>query len=253
MSVRAQEILAGARAGFAPGNMTTHRMVDNVFHIPVDRIDPDPDNARKMFDADELQALADNIRRNGQIQNAVAWLRGDGRYQLVAGERRLRACKLAGIPTLTVLVLPRTLAEETRREMAFAENMARSDLKPTEVARHWRSLMERWGISGNELAARIGVAQSTVSKRLALLKLDNTTQQAVDAGEVKRTHVVEATRNKRGSAPKRRGGRGGRGVLELTAGTVRVRRGHTLAQLAAELAARAAAEAATPPDTQAAA
>lgn len=130
MSVRAQEILAGARAGFAPGNMTTHRMVDNVFHIPVDRIDPDPDNARKMFDADELQALADNIRRNGQIQNAVAWLRGDGRYQLVAGERRLRACKLAGIPTLTVLVLPRTLAEETRREMAFAENMARSTSSP---------------------------------------------------------------------------------------------------------------------------
>lgn len=233
MSTLAHEILAGARAGFGAGITRTNATADNVFRIPVGQIDPDPENARQHFDAEELQALADNMARHGQLQNAVAWLRGDGRYQLVAGERRLRAAKLANMPTLNVLVLPRGLAEETRQEMAFAENMARSELKPTEVARHWQTLMERWGISGRELAARIGVAPSTVSKRLALLKTDTDTQRAVDAGAVKATHAVEGTRRSR-RAPKRRTQRG---VFELAAGTLKLRRGHTLAEAVAELAA----------------
>jgi len=129
-------------------------------------------------------------------------------------------------------VLPRGMAEETRQEMAFAENMARSELKPTEVARHWKTLMERWGITGMELAARIGVSQSTVSKRLALLKTDADTQRAVDAGAVKQSHVVEGTRRSR-RAPKRRAARG---VFEVAAGTLKLRRGYTLAQAVAELA-----------------
>jgi ParB family chromosome partitioning protein len=238
MSTLANEILAGARNGFGAGITRAGTVAENVFRIPVGQIEPDPENARQHFDADELQALADNMKRHGQLQNAVAWLRGDGRYQLVAGERRLRAAKLANIATLNVLVLPRGIAEETRQEMAFAENMARSELKPTEVARHWKSLMERWGISGRELAFRIGVAQSTVSKRLALLKTDADTQRAVDAGNVKATHVVEGMRRSR-RAPKRRAARG---VFELTASTLKLRRGYTLAQAVAELSAMAAAQ-----------
>jgi ParB family chromosome partitioning protein len=232
MSTLAHDILAGARSGFGAGITRAGTVAENVFRIPVGQIEPDPENARQHFDAEELQALADNMKRHGQLQNAVAWLRGDGRYQLVAGERRLRAAKLAGIPTLNVLVLPRGMAEETRQEMAFAENMARSELKPTEVARHWKTLMERWGISGRELAIRIGVAPSTVSKRMALLKTDADTQRAVDAGAVKQTHVVESSRRSRRATK----GRAPRGVFELTAGTLKLRRGYTLAQAVAELA-----------------
>ena len=233
MSTLANEILAGARNGFGAGITRAGTLADNVFRVPVGQIEPDPENARQHFDAEELQSLADNMNRHGQLKNAVAWVRGDGRYQLVAGERRLRAAKLAGIPTLNVLVLPRGMAEETRQEMAFAENMARSELKPTEVARHWKTLMERWGITGSELAARIGVSQSTVSKRLALLKMDTDTQRAVDAGAVKATHALEGTRRSRRGAKRR----APRGVFELAAGTLKLRRGHTLADAVAELAA----------------
>jgi len=233
MSSRMEEILAGAKSGFVadtrsrPGNGSPE-----VVRIPVGSIDPDPDNARKHFDQDELEALAENIRRVGQVQNAVVWHNSaTGRYQLVAGERRLRACKLAGVATLVCLVLPRDLADETKREIAFSENMARSQLKPVEVARHWKSLMERWNVSGRELAARIGVAQSTVSKRLALLKLDADTQAAVDAGTVHKTKALAA------KSTRRAGGRGPRGIHEFNSGVVKVKRGHTLEQLVAEATA----------------
>jgi ParB/RepB/Spo0J family partition protein len=218
----------------------------DTFKIPVDQIDPDPENARKSFDGEELAALADDMKRHGQIQNAVAYLEETtNRYRLVAGERRWRACKLAGIPALVCLVLPRQLADEAKAEMAFAENMARADLKPTEVAAHWKVLLSRWQCSTRELAARIGVSQSTISRRLALLQLDTDTQQAVDAGQVHKTHVVEAQRTRRRS---RAGRRAPRGVVEtVAAGSIRLKRGHTLAGLIAELQAMDTGQAETVP------
>jgi hypothetical protein len=122
--------------------------------------------------------------------------------------------------------------------------MARSDLKPVEVARHWKALMDRWQCSTRELAARVGVAPSTISKRLSLLKLDAETQQAVDAGTVQRTRAVESTRTRRLSSR----GRQPRGVYVFNAGVVRVKRGHTLADLVAELQATAGAAAPTRAD-----
>jgi ParB/RepB/Spo0J family partition protein len=215
------------RAG-VPGEM-----VRDVYKIPVDAIDPDPENARTHFDPDELQALADDIKRHGQIQNAVVFPNAN-RYTLVAGERRLRACKLAGINTLVCWVLPRNLAIEAREEMAFAENMARSDLRPTEVAARWKKLMDRWGVTGSELARRIGVAQSTVSKKLALLKLDAGTQAAIDAGQVGEEHARRHANATRGGR-RARGGRANRNVLELSTGTVKLKRGRTWDELLAEL------------------
>jgi ParB family chromosome partitioning protein len=224
---------------------TPTEAVQNVLRIPVELVDPDPENARTVFDAAELAALADDMKRHGQLQNAVVFP-GAGRFTLVAGERRWRACKLAGINTLTCLVLPRDVALEVRHEMAFAENMCRSDLKPTEVAKRWRALIDRWGVTGVELARRIGVSNTTVSKKLALLKLDAGTQAAIDAG-----HVGEecARRQANASAPSGRGryagkrrGRANRNVLELATGTVRLKRGRTWAALLEELRAAVEAE-----------
>jgi ParB family chromosome partitioning protein len=236
-SDRIEQLIQGNTAGFgaAIAPRTTGRRVENVLEIPVDAIRPDPDNARKHFDTDELTALADDMRRHGQLQNVVVW--NDipaGQYQLIAGERRLRAAKLAGMKTLVAMIVPREMKDDIRAEMAFAENMSRAELKPTEVARHWKALLERWGCSTRELAARVGVAQSTISKRLALLKLDADTQHAVDAGTVRRTHVVEATRTRRRS---RGGKRAPRGTHQFNAGTVTLKRGHTLADLVAEIEA----------------
>lgn len=234
MSTRLEHILGGVRnntLGVAP--TARGGAVHNVEKIPVDAIDPDPENARQSFDPDELAALAEDLKIHGQAQNAVVWqLATPGRYQLVAGERRWRACKLAGIPTLVCMVLPRDMPKEQREDIAFAENLARSELKPVEVARHWKRLMDRRGCTVRELAARVGVAPSTISKRLALLKLDAATQRAVDAGEVQRTAAVESvSKPRRGS----RAARPPRGVYEFKNGVVKVKRGSKLEKLLEEI------------------
>lgn len=234
MNSKVQELLTGARGNYVIPQRAQRAVATDVQKIPLSQITPDPDNARKTFDADELAALAEDLKRHGQMQNAVVFeLDTPGAFQLVAGERRWRACQLAGLPSLLCLVLPRDMAREVREEMAFAENMARADLRPVEVARHWAALMERWGCSTRELAARVGVAPSTICKRLALLKLDADTQQAVDAGTVHQSRAVETTRTRRRA---RGGRRAPRGVVEtVAAGSIRLKRGHTLATLIAEL------------------
>jgi ParB/RepB/Spo0J family partition protein len=185
MSSTMDRVLKGTGAAFlATAKPSAAHEVVRVVKVPVGDIDEDADNARKHFDADELTALADGIKRHGQLQPAVGYTdHATGRVQLVAGHRRLRACKLAEIPTLTVMLLPRETAEETKAEIGFAENVARSDLTPRETATHWARLMERWGISGSELARRLGVSQSCVSKKLKLLKDDATATPA--AGKIK--------------------------------------------------------------------
>lgn len=247
MNSRMQQLLTGAQANYAPPGRVSRTVAADVQKLPVASIIPDPDNARKTFDADQLAALAEDMKRHGQLQNAVAYeTETPGVFQLVAGERRWRACQLAGIPTLVCMVLPRDMAREVREEIAFAENMARSDLKPVEVARHWQALLTRWNCSTRELAARVGVAPSTISKRLSLLKLDDATQQAVDAGKVHRTTAVESTRQRRRTTA----GRLPRGVHDFKAGTVKLRRGFTMADLLAQLEAAIAppaAPAAEPP------
>lgn len=245
MTTKMEQILEGAKnTGLAQTLARVPVARTDIVRVDVSEIDPDPDNARKHFDADELSALADDMRRHGQIQNAVVWRNAaTGRYQLIAGERRWRAAQLAGLSTLVCLIVPRDMADETKREIAFAENMSRSDLKPVEVARHWKGLMDRWGITGRELAARIGVAPSTVSKRMALLKLDETTQHAVDAGLLVKTHALESQRTRRRS---RAGRRAPRGVHTFAAGTVKLRRGYTLAALVAEINAASTGDTATP-------
>lgn len=172
--------------------------VEVVRKIPLELIDEDPDNARKHFDAEALAALAEGLSHMGQIQNATVWKDyTTGRYQLVQGHRRFRACRIAKIPTLLCQVLPRDTAEELKAEIAFAENMSRENLKPMEEARHWQRLMDRWQISGAELARRLGVAQSTVAKRLALLKTSGETQKAIEEGRIGATSAYTSKAKKR--------------------------------------------------------
>jgi ParB/RepB/Spo0J family partition protein len=206
----------------------------DVFKIPLNNIQRDPENARTIFTEDELAGLGESLKRHGQITPAIAYALDDnGHYQLIDGERRWRAARAAGLATLTCCIVPRDMADEIKQEIAFVANMCRSNLKPTEIARHWKKLMERWQCTTRELASRIGVSQSTVSKRVSLLKLDTAGQEAVDAGVATQTSAVASTGRKRSNgAPKPRG------VLELNAGTVKVKRGRTLAELHAELTAR---------------
>jgi ParB/RepB/Spo0J family partition protein len=245
---RIDQLLAGNADSFGTATppRNAHKRPDNVLQIPVEKFRPDPENARTVFDPDELAALADDMQRHGQMQNVVAWLdMSTGEYQLIAGERRWRAAQLATIPTLVCLVVPRELSAEIKSEMSVAENMCRANLKPTEVAKHWKMLMQRWGCSARGLATRVGVAPSTVSKTLSLLKLDGETQQRVDAGKQHKTHALQSQRTPRGERTGVGRGRGPRGVHTFAAGTVKLKRGQTLADLVAEIHATTAGDTAT--------
>jgi ParB/RepB/Spo0J family partition protein len=203
--------------------------------IPVEAIERDEGNPRELFDEEALDRLAAVMKRQGQIQNCVVWRDpSTGGYRLTCGERRWRAAKRAGIPNLFCLVLPRSTALDMREEMAMSENTARENLRPVELAKSYKRLMDKHGWSGAELARNIGVAQSSVSEHLALLTLDNETQRKVDSGEVSKRAVVR----KPTTTPRRRsptGRRAPRGVHEFSHGTVKVKRGSTLADLVAEI------------------
>lgn len=246
MSTRLERISGEAKTGVftglsrAIGNRAVgvQQTADPVLNIPLEQIDEDPDNARRHFNQESLEALAEGLKRHGQIANATVWRdQATGRYVLVAGHRRLRACRIAGIPTLICVVLPRDTAQELKAEIAFAENVAREDLKPIEVARHWKKLMERWQISGSELARRLGVSQSTVSKRMALLKTDDATQAALETGKVAADVVY------RGNAQRRSRGAGKRRStfveFDTRNGKGRLKRSGTLEGLIADLQALA--------------
>ena len=205
--------------------------------IPVSMIDRDEGNPRETFDEEALDRLAAVMKRQGQIQNCVVWRDpSTGGYRLTCGERRWRAAKRAGILNLFCLVLPRTTAMNMREEMAMSENTARENLRPVELAKSYKRLMDKNGWSGAELARNIGVAQSSVSEHLGLLTLDPETQRKVDNREVSKRAVIRNATDK----PTRRRARGGRraprGVVEtVAAGSIRLKRGHTLATLIAEL------------------
>lgn len=245
---KSEQIYQGAIASmhYALHPTTSGATGPQMMPVPVDSIDRDEGNPRETFDDEALDRLAAVMKRQGQIQNCVVWRDpATGRYRLTCGERRWRAAKRAGILNLFCLVLPRSTAMDMREEMAMSENTARENLRPVELAKSYKRLMDKHGWSGAELARNIGVAQSSVSEHLALLTLDEETQRKVDARQVsKRAVVRELAPAKR---PRRtRSGRGPRGVHTFAVGTVKLKRGHTLADLVAEIHATTAGDTATP-------
>ena len=138
--------------------------------VPVDRIDPNPHQPRRSFDEAELNELAASLKTNGLIQPIVVRPSPtEGRFELIAGERRLRASKLAGFKTIQVVV--RETDAMTQAQLALVENIQRSDLNPLERAESYRTLLDQLGLTVTELATRLGEDRSTVSNHLRLLDL----------------------------------------------------------------------------------
>jgi ParB family chromosome partitioning protein len=152
----------------------TTETAEGLLHLPVDQIDPNPFQSRTVFQADRLQELAQSIQANGVIQPLV--VRGNGsRYQLVAGERRWRASKIAGLATVPVVV--QQLNDEQLLEVTLIENIQREDLTPIEVAHAFDRLVRDLGLSHEEIASRTGKDRSTVTNTLRLLRLPRDLQQ----------------------------------------------------------------------------
>ena len=154
--------------------------------IALSRIRENPRQPRLRIDDDALAALAESIRQHGVIQPVLVTETIDG-YQLVAGERRVRAARLAGLDHIPAVV--RQLADREQLELALVENLQREDLDPIEAARAYRQLMDDFAFTQEELATRVGRARSTVANTLRLLELNSAVQDAVVAGAITEGHA----------------------------------------------------------------
>jgi ParB family chromosome partitioning protein len=154
--------------------------------IPILRVQPNPRQPRQRMDEVELVALAASIKEHGVLQPILVTETLDG-YQLVAGERRLRASEIAGLERIPAIV--RQLADREQLELALVENLQREDLGPLEEAHAFRSLVDDFGMTHDEIATRVGRARSTVANTLRLLDLDQAVQSAVAASEISEGHA----------------------------------------------------------------
>jgi ParB family transcriptional regulator, chromosome partitioning protein len=154
--------------------------------IPLDRIEPNPRQPRQRFSAEELEALAASIREHGVLQPVLVTETLDG-YQLVAGERRFRAARLAGLERIPAVI--RQLADRDQLEIALVENLQRADLGPIEEATAYRSLIAEFGLTHEEVARRIGRAKSTITNTLRLLDLEPRVQQALTDERITEGHA----------------------------------------------------------------
>ena len=153
--------------------------------IPVDAIDPNPEQPRRVFDPEELRSLAESIRRHGVLQPVVVRRAGD-RYELVVGERRWRASREAGLAEIPAVVAD--LEDRARLEVALVENVQRRDLNPIELAHAFRALGDA-GATQEEIGVRVGLDRSTVANHLRLLELPGEIQADVEAGRISGGHA----------------------------------------------------------------
>ena len=159
---------------------------NGITEIPLARIEPNPRQPRQRFDADELEALAASIGEHGVLQPILVTETLDG-YQLIAGERRFRAARLAGLERIPAVI--RQLADRAQLEVALVENLQRADLGPMEEAAAYRALVAEFGLTHEEIARRVGRAKSTITNTLRLLDLDPRVQAALVEGSLSEGHA----------------------------------------------------------------
>jgi ParB family transcriptional regulator, chromosome partitioning protein len=154
--------------------------------VSVDSIEHNPYQPRKQFDDDELDSLRESIKVHGVLQPLVVRQIGD-RYQLIAGERRLRAARAAGLPAVPVRLVD--FNDQQVVEAALVENIQRSDLNPIEKAQGFKDYLDRFKMTHEQLAHRLGMARPTISNLVALLELPPEVQDAVRVGQLSTGHA----------------------------------------------------------------
>jgi ParB family chromosome partitioning protein len=157
-----------------------------VREVPVDIIVPNPRQPRRRFDEEALVALADSIRERGLLQPVLVREGTDGRYELIAGERRWRAAQLAGLDVMPAAIRSDTDAESL--ELALIENMAREDLNPVEEARACAALVEELGLTREEVGRRVSRSRVAVSNLLRLLDLPDEALDLLESGKLTEGH-----------------------------------------------------------------
>lgn len=154
--------------------------------VPLRSIMPNTLQPRQVFDPEALEDLTESVRVHGVLQPIMVRPLGGGRYELVAGERRLRAAEKAGLTEVPAVV--RAMTDEESLVVALIENIQREDLNAIEAARGYRQLMDQFGLTQTELARQIGKSQPTVANAMGLLRLPDEMQSSIGAGQISGEH-----------------------------------------------------------------
>ena len=159
----------------------------DILRIPVDMIEPNPFQPRMSFDQEALEELAGSIRTFGLIQPITVRQKSGGKYQIISGERRYRACRLAGMDMIPAYI--RDASEQGMLEMAIVENSQRENLDPIEVAMSYQRLIEECSLTQEQMADRVGKKRASVTNYLRLLKLPAKVQHDLKVGLVSVGHA----------------------------------------------------------------
>ena len=159
----------------------------DVQEVPLGQIIPNRYQPRTTFSEGEISELAESIKKNGLIQPVMVRRKGDGLYELIAGERRFRAAKLAGLMTIKAVI--RNSSDEQAMELALVENLQRQDLNPMEAARAYHRLITEFGLTQEQVAQRIGKDRSSIANISRLTNLPHDIQQLLELGQLTTGHA----------------------------------------------------------------
>ncbi|MBI5138806.1 MAG: ParB/RepB/Spo0J family partition protein [Candidatus Vogelbacteria bacterium] len=170
---------------------------NSIFWVEVDKIKPNPFQPRKEFDEARLKDLSDSIRQYGVLMPLVVtrqeFTKDDGGigviYELIAGERRLRASKMAGVATVPVVIRSSGDSDKEKLELAIIENLQREDLNPLDRAKAFQQLVEHFGLTHGEIGKKVGKSREYVSNTIRLLMLPQDMQEALQGGKISEGHT----------------------------------------------------------------
>lgn len=177
----------GTGLGVLFGQDNTEEEDSQLLELPIAKVEPRLEQPRQYFDQEALQDLADSIAQYGLIQPITVRKLDTGYYQIIAGERRWRAARLAGLKEVPVRVIE---ADDRRTaELALVENLQREDLNPIEEAKGYRTLMEEYGLTQEETAKSVGRSRPAIANSLRLLSLSKPVLEMVEKGELSAGHA----------------------------------------------------------------
>ena len=178
----------GKGLGALLGDFSEEAVQSSAYQIlPIYKVEPNPNQPRQDFDQEELQALADSITVHGVIQPLTVRALSSGYYQIIAGERRWRAARLANLSEIPVVVIEAD--DKKAMELALIENLQRQDLNPVEEALGYQSLIEEYGLTQEEAAGRVGKSRPAVANSLRLLGLCPQVLEKLKSGELTAGHA----------------------------------------------------------------
>lgn len=182
------ELLKKVKAQFITGDIGAYKTgANSIVHLPLHLVMPNPNQPRKIFDHDALKELSESIRQYGVIQPVTVRKMRDGTYELVAGERRLKAAGLAGLLKIPAIIIE--MEDEDSAIVALVENIQRQNLSFMEEALAYRQLLDKCNLTQEELAKKVGKTQSAIANKIRLLRLPASVREIVKDNSLTERHA----------------------------------------------------------------